>query len=114
MRRYKVTAFYPSFPGLHPLDDAPDAASVIVEAESERRAALTAVKAAHLPVARAQRQSGGIIPIFWRPGLFGSREDPRVVESSPSEVVVGFGDDAKTRKLTLSVCPADDFGEDWI
>lgn len=111
VRRYKVTAFYPSFPGLHPLDDTPHHASVVVEADDERHAALTAVRDAQLPVARAQRQSGGIIPIYWHPGLYGSEQEPKIVESSPSEVVIGFGDEPKVRKLTLSICPVDEFGE---
>jgi hypothetical protein len=111
VRRYKVTAYYPGFPGLHPLDDTPHKTSVVVEADDERHAALTAVRNAQLPVARAQRQSGGIIPIYWHRGLYGSEEEPRIVESSPSEVVIGFGDKPKVRKLTLSICPVDEFGE---
>ncbi len=111
VQKYKVTAFYPSFPGLHPLDDAPGEASVIIEADNERQAALTAVVEAQLPVANAQRHSGESIPIYWHPGLYGSQQAPKVMESSPSQVVVGFGDDAKMRKLTLTISPADEFDE---
>lgn len=112
MHRYKVTAFYPSFPGLHPLDDTPDESSVIVEADDERNAALTAVTEAQLPVANAQRHSGESIPIYWHPGLYGSHEAPKIMESSPSQVVVGFGDAEKMRKLTLTISPADEFDEE--
>ena len=91
------------------MDDSPGEASVVIEADDERQAALTAVTEAQLPVANAQRHSGESIPIYWHLGLYGSQQEPRVLESSPSQVVVGFGDDDKMRKLTLTISPADEF-----
>ena len=107
-RRYKVTAFYPSFPGLHPLDDAPNRESVVVQATTESRAVLDSIRDGKLPVAFSQRDSGQRVAIFWRPGIYGTQNEPAIVDSSPSEIVLGFGPDNRTHRLTLSVFPTDE------
>lgn len=107
-RLYKVTAFYPSFPGLHPLDDAPNRESVVVQAATESRAVLDSIRDGKLPVAFSQRDSGQRVAIYWRPGIYGTQDEPAIVDSSPSEIVLGFGPDKRTHTLTLSVFPADE------
>ena len=105
---YKVTGLYPTYPGLHPLDDAPREQSESVEARTESQAAIEAVTRGLLPVAYSVRRSGESVALYWRPGLYGTQQPPRVVDSAPSEVVLGFGDNLDAHRLTLAVWP-DDF-----
>ena len=109
MRKYRVTAFYPTYAGLHPLDDVPNARSAVVEARDERRAAVEAVRRRKLPVAFAERGSGEKVAIFWHPGMYGMQGEPEIAEAAPSEVVLRFGNGA-THRLTLSIFPDDDIG----
>jgi hypothetical protein len=110
MRKYKVTAFYPTYAGLHPLDDVPNSRSTIVEADDERRAAVAAVLRRRLPVAFAERGSGEKVAIFWHPGMYGTDGEPEVAEAAPPEVVLKFGTSPATPRLTLSIFPDDGNG----
>lgn len=111
VRKYRVTAFYPTYAGLHPLDDMPNAFSAVVEASDERRAAVDAVLRRRVPVAFAERGSGEKVAIFWHPGMYGMQGEPEIAEAAPSEVVLKFGSSAAHR-LTLSIFPDDDIGEE--
>lgn len=107
MRKYRVTAFYPTYAGLHPLDDVPNARSAVVEARDERRAAIEAVLRRKLPVAFAERDSGEKVAIFWHPGMYGMQDEPEIAEAAPSEVVLKVGN-GTAHRLTLSIFPDDD------
>ena len=108
MPRYKVTGLYPTYPGLHPLDDVPREQSVSVEARSESQAAVEAVTQGLLPISFSMRRSGESVAVYWHPGLYGTDEPPKVVDSAPSEVVLGFGEHQDAHRLTVAVWP-DDF-----
>jgi hypothetical protein len=107
MRRYRVTAFYTTYAGLHPLDDAPNVRSTVVEASDERRAAIEAVRRRRLPVAFAERSSGEQVAIFWHPGMYGPDGEPEVAEAAPPEVILKFGNALTCHRLTLSIFPDD-------
>ena len=111
MRKYKVTAFYPTYAGLHPLDDVPNARSAVIEARDERRAAVDAVMRRRLPVAFAERGSGEKVAIFWHPGMYGTEGEPEIAEAAPPEVVLRFGGDTAAHRLTLSIFPEDGMDE---
>ena len=112
MQRYRVTAFYPTYAGLHPLDDVPNLRSAVVEASDERRAAVDAVLRRRLPVAFAERGSGEKVAIFWHPGMYGADGEPEVLEAAPPEVVLRFGSSATNHRLTLSIFPDDGIPDD--
>lgn len=100
---YQVIAYYPTFPGLHPLDDSPQSRSTTVEAASEAKAAIEAVVQGLLPISFSVRRSGETVAVFWHQGIYGSDEPPTVVQSAPSEVVLGFGEHHDAHRLTLAV-----------
>lgn len=103
MPSFQVTAFYPTYPGLHPLDDSPQSQSTVVDAGSESKAAIAAVVQGLLPIAFSVRRSGEAVALYWHRGIYGSDEPPAVVQSAPSEVVLGFGEHHDAHRLTLSV-----------